>query len=268
MTPVFAVHSGGDQGCAEDPAPATIVSQRVLIPTSTLQGRNFAVITDPAAFAPLLPGNLVHLKYRHLPSDRISIQTRRRIFAAAGTAPPATYYGFGSGRAPISPVRCAVTPLRAPRPGLRAPVVKAPAPAASSFSYGTHPVRPRPGRVRGNPFFRASAANFNTACVYDRLGRPRRSCQISLPGFSSALFARRQGSTVTRRARVQCRHALHSPRPAGSVFLPIVCHVPLPANALRRCPRSILSDNGPHFCFEYSHTVFQLLGVSKVPPSS
>ena len=33
------------------------------------------------------------------------------------------------------------------------------------------------------------------------------------------------------------------------------------------CPRSILSDNGPQFCSKLSPSLYQLLGVKKMPPA-
>ena len=128
---VLVVPTGGDQGSAEAPAAATIVAQRAPLPTSTLQEEDSAVITDPAASAPLLPDNPAPPSVLP-PSGRISTRTRRQTAAAAGIAPPAVKYGFGPGGAPRPSVRRAITPPRAPRPRPPAPVVMAPAPAASS----------------------------------------------------------------------------------------------------------------------------------------
>ena len=124
----FVVPSGGDLGSAEAPAAAATVAQRT---SRVLQGEHSAVITDPAAFASLPPGNPASLTMLK-PSGRISTWMRRRTATAAGTAPPAADYGFGPGGAPRPSVRRPITPPRAPRPRPHAPVVMAPAPAASS----------------------------------------------------------------------------------------------------------------------------------------
>ena len=154
----FVVPSGGDQGSAEASAAATVIARSTLLPTSTLQGEDSAVISDPAASAPSPPGNPAPLDVLP-PLGRISTRTRRRTAAAAGTAPPVVDYGFGPGGAPGPSVRRAITPPRVPRPRPPASVAMAPTPAASSVP--TVPIPSDRDRVElvGTLLNKASAAN-------------------------------------------------------------------------------------------------------------
>ena len=127
---IFAVPSEGGAGSAGAPAAATAVAQHAPSPTSTSQGADSAAITDPAASAPLPPGDPA--PPTALPSSgRISTRTRLRTAAATGTAPPVVDYDSGPGGARRPPVRRASTPPRVPRPRAPLAVGATHAPAAS-----------------------------------------------------------------------------------------------------------------------------------------
>ena len=75
------------------------------------------------------PAREITLGFQSIP---LTTRARRRTAAATGAAPPAVNNDFGPGGPPRPSARHAVTPPRSSRPRPRAPVVWAPAPAASS----------------------------------------------------------------------------------------------------------------------------------------